>query len=82
MALSVFNQNYRISSFSLGLHYIMGVSGDTRSAGAVASKASVALHCCIVALLHCCIVASKANVALHCCIVALLHPKPVQSFVI
>ena len=49
MALSVFNQNYRISSFSLGLHYIMGVSGDTRSAGAVASKASVALHCCIVA---------------------------------
>ena len=42
MALSVFNQNYRISSFSrglhyilyiLGLHYIMAVSGDTRSAG-------------------------------------------------
>ena len=32
MALSVFNQNYRISRFSLGLHYIMAVSGDTRSA--------------------------------------------------
>ena len=43
MALSVFNQNYRISSFSLGLHYIMGVSGDTRSAGAVASKASAVI---------------------------------------
>ena len=45
MALSVFNQNYGISSFFLGLHYIMAVSGDTRSAASRARAVFKAMQC-------------------------------------